>query len=104
MISWPWNFNPRTEKHYKADKVVNIAESIRDSDEEFYLVIRRFYSCIAKPNLYGIENGSTIASNLSLKFNKGRDSAPLCMRNPFIQIFFCKLGVSKFKDLSKRFL
>ena len=77
VISGPWNFYLRTKQHDKADKCVDISEAVSDSDEEFYLVVCRFYPCIAQPNPYRVKNAYAIAFNLPLKLNKGRNPAPL---------------------------
>ena len=74
----------RTKQHYKADKRVDIPEAVCDSNEEFYLVVGCFYPCIAKSNSYCVKNACAITSDLSLKFDKGGNSASLSTCNPFV--------------------
>ena len=42
-----------------------ISEAVSDSNEELYLVVCRFYPCIAKSNSYRVKNACAITSNRS---------------------------------------
>ena len=65
------------EQHDKADHRVDVAESVGDPDQQFYLVVKRFDPCVAHAVADGVEYVFAMSPDLALKLHERRDAASL---------------------------